>query len=63
MFKSYTDGKTARVRVGDDFDLAGIQGKVTAIGANYIELETEGRRWTMGLDESLADAYRRSQVD
>lgn len=63
MFKSHTDGKTARVRVGEQFELADIRGEVTAIGANYVEFETDGRRWTMGLDESLADAYRRSQVD
>jgi hypothetical protein len=34
-----------------------------AVGANYMELETEGKRWTVGLDENLADAYRRMNVD
>jgi hypothetical protein len=38
-------------------------GKVVAVGANYAEFESDGRRWTVGLDESLADAYRRSQID
>ncbi len=62
-FNVRTEGKMITVRVGDDFDVAGIKGKVTAIGSTFVELETDGRRWIIGQDESLADAYRRSDED
>ncbi len=51
------------MRVGDDFDFAGIKGKVTEIGASFVEIETDGRKWIVGLDESLADAFKRGQTD
>ncbi len=62
-FTSRIEGKKISVQVGDDLDLAGISGKITAIGSNFVEVETDGRRWIIGQDESLADAFRRSQVD
>jgi hypothetical protein len=62
-FLSRTDGKRVSVHVGDKFDLAGITGTVTAIGSSFVEIESDGRRWIIGQDETLADAYKRSQVD
>jgi len=51
------------LREGENLKLGDIQGKVISIGANFIELETEGKRWTVGLDEPLADAYKRGLED
>jgi preprotein translocase subunit YajC len=48
---------------GDTLKLGGIEGLVTDLGTNYIEFETEGRRWLVGTDESIADAFKRGQVD
>jgi hypothetical protein len=61
--RSRMDGKTIYLKKGDQLSLGSVQGTVTSVGANYIELETEGVRWTVGLDESLADAYQRMKTD
>ncbi len=61
--RSKLEGKTTYLKVGDKLTLGSVDGTVVAIGANYMELETEGKKWTVGLDENLADAYRRIKVD
>ncbi len=61
--RSRTEGKTIFLKAGDKLTLGSVQGTVIGVGANYIELETDGKKWTVGLDESLADAYRRLNVD
>jgi len=61
--RSRMDGKTIYLKKGDQLSLGSVQGTVISVGANYIELETEGVRWTVGLDESLADAYQRMKTD
>lgn len=60
---SKTDSKVYNLKVGDDLKLGSVTGKIIAIGATFAEIETDGRRWTVGQDESLADAYRRSDID
>lgn len=60
---SKTESKTYKLKKGDQLKLGGVNGMVKEVGANYVELETEGRRWLVGLDESLADAYKRSTTD
>ena len=60
---SKTESKTYKLRKGDQLKIGGIHGTVKALGWNYIELETEGRVWLVGLDETLADAYSRSKTD
>ena len=61
--QSKTESKTYKLRKGDQLKLGGVQGIVKEVGANYVEIETDGRRWLLGLDESLAEAYSRSIVD
>ena len=61
--QSKTESKTYKLRKGDQLKLGGVQGVVKEVGANYVEIETGGRRWLVGLDESLAEAYSRSIVD
>jgi hypothetical protein len=60
---SKTESKTYKLLKGDQLKLGGVIGLVKDIGANYVELETEGRRWLVGQDETLADAYSRSKTD
>ena len=55
--------KTLFLREGETLKLGDVQGKVISIGSNFIELETEGKRWTVGMDEPLADAYKRGLED
>jgi len=61
--RSKIEDKTLQLKIGDELKLGGVVGKCTAIGATYAEFETEGKRWIVGMDESLADAYRRMEVD
>ncbi len=61
--QSKTESKTYKLRKGDQLKLGGVNGLVRKVGANYVELETEGRKWVVGLDESLAEAYARSKSD
>lgn len=61
--RSKLEGKTLYLKVGDKLTLGSVEGTVVAVGANYMELETDGQKWTVGLDESLADAFRRMKVN
>lgn len=63
--RSLTDGKTIELSVGEDFELGTIKAKVVSINVkeSFIELETEGRRWTVGMDDSLTDAFEKSKLD
>jgi len=60
---SKTESKTYKLLKGDQLKLGGVNGLVMNVGANYVELETEGRRWLFGMDETLADAFSRSKSD
>ncbi|MCU0712354.1 MAG: cadherin repeat domain-containing protein [Pirellula sp.] len=60
---SRTEGKTLKLREGDELKLGEIRGKVVKIGASYMEVETDGKRWTVGTEETIADAFKRGQVD
>jgi hypothetical protein len=63
--RSMTDGKTFELAVGDDFELGTIKAKVVSINLkeSFVELETDGRRWTVGMDSTLTEAFAKSQVD
>jgi len=60
---SKTDDKKFYLHKGDQLKLGGVEGQVMEVGANYVEFETASRRWVVGLDESIADAFNRGQVD
>ena len=60
---SKTEGKTLRLREGDELKLGDVVGKIVKIGATYMEVETDGKRWTIGTEESIADAFKRGQID
>lgn len=61
--RSKTENKTLYYREGEQLKLGDIEGKVISIGSNFMEIETEGKRWTVGLDEPLSDAYKRGIED
>lgn len=62
-FTSRLEDRTTVLGVGDKLEMHGIIATVVEIGSSYVELESGERRWTIGQDESLADAYRRGQID
>jgi hypothetical protein len=63
--RSRTEGKTIDLKEGADFEIGSIKAKVLSINLveSFIELETEGNRWTVGMGPSLADAYSKSLID
>lgn len=63
--RSRTEGKTLYLSEGSDFAIGSLKGKVVSINLkeDYVELETDGSHWTVGMDVSLADAYAKSRID
>jgi hypothetical protein len=61
--RSKTEGKTLQLRKGDELKLGNLVGIVLDVSPDFLELETEGKRWTVGLDESIADAFKKSMED
>ena len=60
---SRIENQTFNAAVGDQIELGQVKGKLVEIGKDFIVVETEGRRWTAGMDESLAEAFKRSADD
>lgn len=60
---SRIENQTTNAAVGDLIELGKVKGKLVEIGKDFIVVETEGRRWTAGMDESLAEAFNRSADD
>ena len=63
--KVRTRGKTLKLRVGDDFEIGTVKGKVTAINAKFVELDLDGKRVTIthNSKESLSEAAARAKED
>jgi Putative Ig domain len=63
--RSLADGKRFELSEGADFEIGTIKAKVVSINLkeSFVELETEGRRWTVGMDEALSDAFEKSKKD
>jgi hypothetical protein len=60
---SRVENQTTNASVGDQIELGQVKGTLVEIGKDFIVVETEGRRWTAGMDESLAEAFKRSADD
>ncbi len=63
--RSMADGKRMELSEGQDFEIGTIKGKVVSINLkeSFVEVETEGRRWTVGMDEPLSEAFEKSKKD
>ncbi|GIW96838.1 MAG: hypothetical protein KatS3mg111_0171 [Pirellulaceae bacterium] len=63
--RSRVEGKTLKLRVGDEFEVGTIRAKVVDINLreNFIELESDSLRWTVDMDTPLATAFERAKVD
>ncbi|MEZ6134054.1 MAG: hypothetical protein R3C53_03990 [Pirellulaceae bacterium] len=63
--RSRIDGETIHLKEGEEFEVGSIKAKVLSVNINedFVELETDGKRWTIGMDTSLAEAFNKSQVD
>ncbi|TWU41899.1 cadherin repeat domain-containing protein [Novipirellula artificiosorum] len=58
-----TRGKTLKLRVGDEFEIGKVKGKVIDVNAKYVVLESEGRRFELKQGEVLAEAAEQAMVD
>ncbi|MEM9586892.1 MAG: cadherin repeat domain-containing protein [Planctomycetota bacterium] len=58
-----TKGKTLKLRVGDQFEIGTLKGKVVEVSPKYVTLEIDGRRFDLGPNVPLAEAAKRAQED
>ncbi|HBE70081.1 MAG TPA: hypothetical protein DDW52_18190 [Planctomycetaceae bacterium] len=60
-----TKSETMWLSVGDEIDIGTIKAKIIDINPaeSFAELESDGKRWTIGMNESLTTAFARSEVD
>jgi hypothetical protein len=56
-----TRGKTLKLRIGDEFEIGSVKGKVTDIDATTVELEIDGRRYTLKPNDNLSEATKRDE--
>ena len=63
MIRSKVDGKMFQVKEGDNLEVGSIKAKVVGLNSQKkcLELETDGKRWTFGMDVSLAEAFKKAQ--
>lgn len=63
--RSRIESKTIELSTGTEFEVGSIKAKVVDInvGEQFVELESDGVRWTIDMDTSLADAYAKSKID
>ncbi|QDT17571.1 putative Ig domain-containing protein [Alienimonas californiensis] len=57
------ENQITRLEPGDDFALAGIEGRIVEIGRDSLEYRRNGRRYRLPLGASLADAVDRGAID
>jgi hypothetical protein len=59
-----TRGKTLKLRVGDEFEIGSVKGKVVSVTPKFVELEMEeDRRFTLKPAGVLRDAADRAMED
>lgn len=63
--RSKAEGLSIDIFEGAEINIGSITATVVSIHIkeDYIELETDGTRWTVDMNTSLAEAYENSQVD
>lgn len=62
--RTKTDNNLVKVGAGDDVSIGTVKAKVVEVNVDeqFVELETEGRHWTLGMDDaSLQAAYSKSK--
>lgn len=60
-----TKSETLWLSVGDEIDVGTVQASVVEISpaGSFVEFQSGDRRWTLGMDETLAEAFKKSDVD
>lgn len=63
--RTKTDNNTYKVGAGDEISIGTVKGKIVEVNVDsqFVEIETEGRRWTFGMDDSLQAAFKKSKTD
>ena len=63
--RTKTDNNTYKVGAGDEISIGTVKGKIVEVNVDsqFVEIETDGRRWTFGMDDSLQAAYKRSRTE
>ncbi|MBX3420573.1 MAG: hypothetical protein KF752_03350 [Pirellulaceae bacterium] len=63
--RSRAEGLSIDIYEGADIKIGSVSAKVIQINAkeDFVELESEGKRWTVDMNTSLAEAFRNRQLD
>ncbi|MCA9191681.1 MAG: hypothetical protein KDB03_07965 [Planctomycetales bacterium] len=63
--RSRIEGKTYQLREGEEVQIGDLKAKVILVNLEdgFAQLETDGERWILGMDVSMADAYAKSQIN
>lgn len=63
--RTKTDNNTRKLFVGDLIDIGSVKGKVVDVNVDeqFIEVDSEGRHWTIGMDDNLQSAFKKSKTE
>jgi hypothetical protein len=63
--RSKTDNNIFKVAVGDDINIGSVKGKIVEVNVDdqFLLIETEGRRWTLGMGDYLEPTFKKSQIE
>jgi hypothetical protein len=63
--RSQLEGTSVDIFEGAEIQIGSVTARVVSINVlgDYVELETDGNRWTVDMNTSLADAFKASRVD
>lgn len=59
IVRSKLEAKDYSLKIGDELKLGELRGVLKGAGSNYADFETDGKIWTVHLDESLGEAFKR----
>lgn len=63
--RTKTDNQLYKVTPGDEISVGTVKGKVVEVNVDeqFVEIETDGRHWTVGMDDSLQSAFKKSEIN
>jgi hypothetical protein len=63
--RSKTDNNIYKVSAGDEIAIGTVKGKVIEVNVDqqFVEIESDGRHWTLGMDDSVQEAFKKSKTD
>ncbi len=63
--RSKTDNNTYKVTKGDEISIGSIKGKIVDVNVDeqFAEVESDGKRWILSMDESVLNQFKKAKED